>query len=220
MPRWLQWTLAVLIVAIIVVPPVIHYRSLYAHSKRLRAVDPGRVYRSGQMTAEGFEEAIRELGIRTVVNLQDDYPNPDLKKSYLDRATVKERQFCEKLGVNYRFIAPDLLPRKETPARRPRAIEEMLAVFDEPNNYPILIHCKAGLHRTGCMSAIYRMEYQDWTPEQAVDEMKEHGFGDKECTAANDYVYQYVLSYRPGLRYPTADAEPRPARTARGKTAP
>src|SRR5205085_2218282 len=59
---------------------------------------------------------------------------------------------------------------------------------------------RAGLHRTGCMAAIYRMEYEGWTPEQAVEEMKTHGFGDVACTAANDYVYQYVLTYRRGLR--------------------
>ena len=76
----------------------------------------------------------------------------------------------------------------------------MLAVFDDPSNYPILIHCRAGLHRTGCMAAIYRMEYQGWTPERAVDEMRAHGFGDFACTAANDYVYQYVLTYRRGVR--------------------
>jgi tyrosine-protein phosphatase SIW14 len=98
------------------------------------------------------------------------------------------------------FIGPDLLPRGKAPLERPAAVEKMLRVFDDPKNYPILIHCKAGLHRTGCMAAIYRMEYQGWSPERAVEEMKDHGFGDGACTAANDYVYQYVLTYQREIR--------------------
>ena len=31
----------------------------------------------------------------------------------------------------------------------------------------------------------------------ALRELKAHGFGDIYCTAANDYVRQYVLNYRP-----------------------
>ena len=76
----------------------------------------------------------------------------------------------------------------------------MLAVFDDPASYPVLIHCKAGLHRTGCMAAVYRMEYQGWTPRQAVAEMRANGFAATDCTSANDYIYQYVTSYRPGQR--------------------
>jgi protein tyrosine/serine phosphatase len=64
----------------------------------------------------------------------------------------------------------------------------------------VLIHCKAGLHRTGVLSAVYRMEYQGWTRAQAYAELKAHGFGDTYCTIANDYVKQYVLTYEPGQR--------------------
>jgi N-alpha-acetyl-L-2,4-diaminobutyrate deacetylase len=68
----------------------------------------------------------------------------------------------------------------------------------------VLIHCKAGLHRTGCMLAIYRMEYEGWTKRQAVQEMKDNGFGESACTSDNDYVMQYVLSYKPGVRQAAA----------------
>jgi protein tyrosine/serine phosphatase len=171
-------------------------------------VVPGKLYRSGQMTAEGFRNAIERLHIRTVVNLQEEYPDPDLKESYFDGSQIKESEVCSELGVKYVFIAPDLLPRRQAPPGRPEAIEKMLAVMDDPSNYPLLIHCRAGLHRTGCMAAIYRMEYEGWTPEQAVEEMKEHGFGSKDCTAANDYVYQYVLTYRCGQRVGEIVPEP------------
>jgi len=40
--------------------------------KRVRELVPGGGYRSGQMTVPGFREAVTRLGIRTVLNLQDD----------------------------------------------------------------------------------------------------------------------------------------------------
>jgi protein tyrosine/serine phosphatase len=200
MQGWVRWSLIGLIVCFVFVVPVVYFRADYAHGKRLRVIEDGKVYRSGQMTAQGFRDAVRELGIRTVVNLQDEYPDPSVKKGYFNRASVKESELCKEMGIRYVFIAPDLLPRRQAPPGRPAAVEEMLKVYDDPANYPILIHCKAGLHRTGCMAAVYRMEYQGWSPEQAVEEMKDHGFGDSACTAANDYVYQYVLTYKRGLR--------------------
>ena len=46
-----------------------------------------------------------------------------------------------------------------------------------------------------------------WTQLEAMAELKEHGFGQFFCTSANDYIVQYVLSYRPGLRRSAKSAE-------------
>jgi hypothetical protein len=200
MGRYLRWVFVAGLITIIGVLPIAFYRAVYGHAKRLREVVPGQVYRSGQLTANGFADACRLHGIRTVVNLQDDFPDPDIYRSFLDRRTVKESELCHELGVRYVFIGPDLIFRKRVPAERPGAIEQFLALMDDPRTYPVLIHCKAGLHRTGCMVAIYRMEYQGWSKRRAVAEMKEIGFGEWVCTSDNDYVMQYVLSYEPGMR--------------------
>jgi len=92
-------------------------------------------------------------------------------------------------------------------------VDEFLDLMDRPEVYPVLIHCKAGLHRTGCLTAVYRMEYQGWTPEEAYGELKAHGFGDWVCTSANDYVSQYVLQYRRGIRREAPSAAPSALRT-------
>ena len=72
--------------------------------------------------------------------------------------------------------------------------------MDDPANHPVLLHCRAGLHRTGVLAAVYRMEYQGWTPAQAIDELKAYGFGEFPCSSANDYITQYVLTFRRGVR--------------------
>jgi protein tyrosine/serine phosphatase len=209
----LRAVLIVALVGIVFVFPIVHYRAVYAHSKRLRTVDPGRLYRCGQLTAAGFADAVRELKIKTVVNVQNDFPDPDIQTTFLSNSSIKESELCAQLGVRYVALAPDLVSRRRTPEERPTVIDEFLAVMDQPDNYPVLLHCKAGLHRTGLLAAIYRMEYQGWSRHAAHHELKAHGFGDWKCTVANDYVRQYLAHYEPGLRRPAGVAQRQSDRT-------
>ena len=183
------------VVGVVFVAPAVYYRDAYAHGKRLREVTPGRFYRCGQLTEAGFEEALSRLGIRCVLNVQDDYPDPDLSLNFWTRRTVKESELCRRLNVHYVNLAPDLVSRRAGPGEHPAVIDEFLRVMDDPDNYPALIHCKAGLHRTGILVAVYRMEYEGWSPADAFREAREHGFGN--WTSANEYVTQYILDYRP-----------------------
>ena len=193
-----------MIAALIIVVPVVHYRWTYTHSKRLRVVTLGKFYRSGEMTASGFREAVAELHIRTIVNLQDEYPDPVLPEGYFFGGLIKESELCRELGVRYVYIPPDLIPRRLVPVMRPAAIDRYLRLLDDPSIFPILIHCRAGLHRTGVMTAVYRMEFCGWSAHQAIEEMKWNGFGEWPCTAANDYITQYILTYQRGLRHPAS----------------
>lgn len=200
MANLIRWSTAAALVVVIVIAPVVYFRCVYDTHKRLRVVDPGRVYRSGQMTADGFTDAVERYHIRTIINVQDEFPDPDIAVNFWSRRTIKESDLCRTLGVRYVHLMPTLLPRPLIPAQRPAAIDRLLNVLDDETNYPVLIHCHAGLHRTGLLSAIYRMEYQGWTTDRAFLDMKAQGFGPWVCTSANDYVKQYVLTYHRGLR--------------------
>jgi tyrosine-protein phosphatase SIW14 len=200
MPGWVRWTLAAGVAALVTAGPAAFYRCVYVHGKRLREVSPGRVYRSGQMTEDGFIDAVGRLGIHTIINLQDEYPDPDISRDCLGVRTVKESDLCRRLGVRYVFLRPDLVARRQVPEHRPRAINEFLTLMDDPSAYPVLLHCKAGLHRTGVMVAVYRMEYDGWAPQQALAELRDNGFGLWASTSANDYVTQYILTYRRSVR--------------------
>jgi hypothetical protein len=195
-----RWSLVATLIGLIVVAPVVYFRYIYDTSKRLRVVDPGRLYRSGQMTAAGFADAVERYHLRTIINVQDEFPDPDLDLSFWSRRTIKESELCQKLGVRYIHLMPTLLPRHLVPEHRPPVIEQLLAILDDETSYPVLIHCHAGLHRTGILTAIYRMEYQGWSTEAAFLDMKAQGFGPWVCTSANDYVTQFVLNYRRGQR--------------------
>lgn len=209
MVPWLRWALGLAMAALLIVAPFMYYRAAYTHGKRLREVEPGAFYRSGQMTVAGFREAVERYHIRTIINAQDEYPDPDISYGYFDGRTIKESALCKQLGVNYVFLPPDLLPRHFIPRERPKTIDKFLAVMDNSVNQPVLVHCKAGLHRTGVLVAVYRMEYQGYSQREAIEDLKENGFSEFACSAANDYIEEYILTYRRGIRCsdPVPDAE-------------
>jgi tyrosine-protein phosphatase SIW14 len=194
--------LAASVALLVIGAPLTYYRYQLTTHKRLRVVAPGKIYRSGQMTADGFVDAIRALRIRTVLNVQNEIPDPDLRRSFLDGRSTSECELCRQLGVHYILLEPDLVPPSTVPPNRPKVIDQYLEILDDPANYPILIHCKAGLHRTGVLVALYRMEYEGWHYSRAMVELKENGFGDMAATSANEYISQYILTYKPRERKP------------------
>ena len=201
---WGRWGLALLVAAAVVGVPTAYYRATYAHAKRLRVVEPGVAYRSGQLTAAGFREAFRRYKIGVVVNLQEEARDPLVPEGWQARPSVTESEVCKQAGVRYVSLDGGVLDHPDQePGVRPRAIDQFLDLMDEARaeGRPVLFHCKAGLHRTGLLAAIYRMEYDGWTKARAVRELRANGFGTFAATEANDYVKRFVVDYEPGLRH-------------------
>ena len=208
MPKIVRVAFTTSMAILVLAAPMLYWRYQLTTSKRLREVVPGRFYRSGQMTVTGFEDTLERLHIRTAINVQNEFSDPDLRLSFLDGRTEKESDVCRRHGVKYILLEPDLVSRQAVPGKQPEVIAQFLEIMDNRENYPVLIHCKAGLHRTGCLVAVYRMEYQGWSAHDAIEEMKDLGFGDMACTSANDYIVQYVLTYGRRASRGVARSEP------------
>ena len=69
----------------------------YTHAKRLRVVTEGKVYRSGCMTAEGFADAVKKFGIRTIINLRDEAPEPRSAAKTTSIGTRSPRSSCARI---------------------------------------------------------------------------------------------------------------------------
>ena len=202
----LSCVLTLVVFTVVVGVPIAHQRTAYVQHKRLRVVTDGRVYRSGQLTADGFRQAIRQYGIKTVINLQDDDTstagderNPMLPLNPFSKDKTDERKVVEDAGAAYIQFDGNALNQDGTKGRA-KLVDDYLAVMDDEANYPVLYHCKAGLHRTGWITAVYRMEYEKRTQAEVLDELRANGFGDFKATDANVYIKRYIFDYRPGVR--------------------
>lgn len=220
MRRVLLWAYGIALLAALVAVPTMYFRSQYAYAKRFREVTPQRFYRSGQLTGQGLRDVLQRYSIKTVVNLQNESPDPLMPERYFDKPSIRESALCSEYGVRYVLLEPDLIPRDRIPEERPKVIDEFLKILDDESAYPILLHCKAGLHRTGLLTAIYRMEKEQWSVGAAIRELRYNGFVHEDSTSANDYIAQYLQFYQPGIRRtpkppttPTTPTTPTEART-------
>jgi protein tyrosine/serine phosphatase len=113
------------------------------------------LYRSEQPTAEGFKN-LEKLGIRTVINLR--YFNDDEEEAE---------------GTNLRLERVKIL----TWRAGDKHVIEVMRMLRHRENGPFLIHCQHGADRTGLMSAMYRVLEQGWTPQDALAELVDGGYG-------------------------------------------
>ena len=145
--------------------------------RNFHVVQEGVLYRSGQLTPAAFERVVRDRSIRTVVTLRpvrDSDSNSD----------AWEGDVCRTCGINHVRIAP---PQERADGHESlnHVARAFLTVMDDPANHPVLVHCLAGRDRTGAMCAVYRMEYDRWAPERALEEMGIGGFNpDTDAAAA------------------------------------
>jgi tyrosine-protein phosphatase SIW14 len=197
---WWRHALVAMLMAAIVGVLFSYYRIEYNHAKRLRIVTDGKMYRSGQLTANGFREAFHRFGIKTVINLQEEARDPFLPPGWQQQASELESDVCRNAGVEYISMDGGVLEvlNPET-SSQPKLIEDFFAICRQPERLPILIHCKAGLHRTGFMTAIYRMEFEQRSKADVVRELRANGFGTFGATSGNDYMQRYILDFRPSF---------------------
>jgi tyrosine-protein phosphatase SIW14 len=182
----------VVILVALIVPAWFGWSSTLA-MRNLRVVRAGVLYRSGQMTIAGLRQAKHDFDIKTVISLRDAHRPGEAAPD------AKEEEFCNKEEIAFhrivlgRWYAEDGHPEADEGIRRFREI------MADPSNYPVLVHCLAGVHRTGAACAIYRMEQEHWSNERAMSEMKDSGY----ATLDDEWdILGYLEIYRPTWKEP------------------
>ena len=116
-------------------------------------------YRGGPPDAAGFR-ALEGLGIRTVISLRqtvNDVPLAAGSGLLLVRVPMKSRYVSENHGA--------------------RIVRAMQALRQGLQVGPVLVHCHHGADRTGAIVGLWRMLYQGWSRQQALDELIAGGYG-------------------------------------------
>lgn len=151
-------------------------------------VKSGILYRSGQLTGDQLEAAVKRYGIRTVVNFQ------------IPGARVNgEAKDAQRLGVDFLN-----LPMPGDGFGQEAQFREVLKACDDPERRPVLVHCARGTCRTGASVALYRFERDGWTIEDVNAEMRRQVYRGGWLAG---YVYGMVKAkpavdlFEPAVRY-------------------
>ena len=131
-------------------------------------------YRGSQPSSEQFQD-LKRLGVKTVI---------DLRKDRVEQASGWAR------AAGLQYINIPLTTKK---AATEDQTNEFLKLVNDPANQPVYVHCKGGRHRTGQMTAIFRITNDGWTSDQAYTEMKKYDFEDSFFYPRS--LKKYVFSY-------------------------
>ncbi|HKI30420.1 MAG TPA: tyrosine-protein phosphatase [Gemmataceae bacterium] len=203
MRRALVPLLGIATVLALIAGPIVYAFHEEKQMRNFRVVRDGVLYRSARMTLPGLKRAVHDYGIRTVVSLRD-----------ADSSDRAEEAFCQKEEINFYRLPPKHWDTSNGPAEAEVNVRQFRDVIDDPDNYPILVHCFAGVHRTGAYVAIYRMEREKWTNEEAIAEVQALGY---ENLPEELDVLGYLEQYRPTWKQ---SKEPPAAPPTKGKPHP
>lgn len=130
-------------------------------------------YRGAQPKRADYKQ-LAGVGIKTVIDLRHD-PK--------DFARIGAEQ-SGLLYINFPMSDHDYPPADTA--------EKFLKLISNQSLWPIYVHCAGGRHRTGVMTAVYRLTVEGWDIQRAYREMKDYDFytrwGHGEM---KEFIYDY-----------------------------
>ena len=124
-------------------------------------ITEGKVYKSGVIPPDEIEDYVKEYKIKSIIDLRfpgtgDEVNNPEIPTEL----TAEKEAIAKIKGVNYFNNGSDQVPE-------PHNLDTFFKIMDDPENYPVLIHCYHGVGRAEMYSAIYRIEYENMEKDEA-----------------------------------------------------
>jgi protein tyrosine/serine phosphatase len=132
-------------------------------------------YRGAQPVGRDYAD-LAALGIKTIINLTSG-----------EDVNFDEKESVERNGMRYVHIP---MSTRRSPTEKELAA--FFAVTNDAVSQPVYVHCVGGRHRTGVMTAVYRMTRDGLSGEQAFKEMKQFKYGpDFLHPEFKKFVYDY-----------------------------
>lgn len=116
------------------------------------------LYRGAQPSQRALKDLERQ-GIKTVISLRLD-----------DEDVDKERHLCADHGMRF-FHIPMGYKTPDT-----GSVLSFLGIVTNPQLQPVYVHCRFGSDRTGTMVGLYRVLVDNWSYDDAYQEMRQFHF--------------------------------------------
>ncbi len=116
-----------------------------------------RLYRGAQPSDEALR-GLKLLGIRSVINLRA--AGEDARQ---------EAVLAQAIGLTYTNV-----PLNGIRAPKHQEIWKALAIIESLPG-PVFVHCQHGCDRTGTLIACYRIQYERWSNQAALEEARRYG---------------------------------------------
>jgi protein tyrosine/serine phosphatase len=133
------------------------YWGILQYEGNLHVVSDGILYRSAQPSKREIKAAVREYGIKSVLNLRGANPGSPW---YDDE--VAESRALGLVHYDYSLSAKRFVTRRQ--------IADILGILRQAPK-PLLIHCKSGADRAGLVAALYRFALAGASAEEADQEL-------------------------------------------------
>lgn len=147
-------------------------------------IDQGILYRSAQPAGTDYRWLL-DHGVKSIVSFRREKPDD---RNYL-------------LGLGFKnYLWLDI--EDETNPTDQQA-QQFLDFVTDPQNWPILIHCKVGLGRTGTMAALVRYAIDGWPMEEAIDEARTYRGGVALVESQEDWLDHWAATHPSACHRPT-----------------
>jgi len=149
--------------------------------KRFGIVEQDKVFRSGRIAPHLVRKTLQKYGIKVIVDLTE----PDPRNS----SWRAEQVAATELGISrYNFqLFGDGTGNITNYANAIFAIEQA-----RKENKPILVHCAAGVQRTGGVMASYRLLVQKQLPATAYAELIRYGWKPRHDRILLEYLNNHM----------------------------
>jgi protein tyrosine/serine phosphatase len=160
--------------------------------KNFGIVEPGILYRSGQISRWQIESTLKANNIKVIVALSEhasptQQPNVDA-----------EIKIANDLGIER-----DLFPLGGDGTGQIDQYANAITAIDHAKKLgkPVLVHCIAGAQRTGGVMATYEMLVERKSPAEAFDQMRHYGHD----PTANPHLLEFLNSHMAELAQKLVD---------------
>lgn len=149
-------------------------------------VEPGRLYRSGQITEPVIHKTLKKNHIGLIVNLSvEDTPD--------ERAEAAAAHDLGVERVNLGLSGDGL----GNPDVYPKALADIVRANQEGR--AVLVHCQSGAQRTGGIIATYRILIEGKSPDEAFAEMRQYGHDPKHNPALIPWIREHLPMWKEQL---------------------